>query len=170
MLLFATRQAKLFQATDFSDGLLDKRAPMALMMLAYTFGSQLVGASVLGGASIPGQWHEITMQHERAEALCRQTSWNLHRAAQLSQLSEEDEKVLKQFYGPATNIAKTSLRNWKMSMKSLEMHQEIYTMNLAVLAITMVVFVALAYMSLFRKRRTLQEAFAAVQTLSGRLK
>ena len=132
--------------------------------MAYMAG-MLVTMAVSGMCSIPAQIASVDQAYEKAVALCRQTAWNLHRAAQLSKMVKDGQEELKGEYDAAKTLADATVLNWQLSRVQMQIGQKIGWINTAVLAILMVVYVLLAWFCLFNKRATLQEAFAAVQNI-----
>lgn len=132
--------------------------------MAYMAG--MIATMIVSGAcSIPGQIALVDQAYEKAVALCRQTAWNLHRTAQLNQMIKDGQAWLDKDYGAAKSMADATVLNWQLSQTQMEIGQKIAWINTAVLAILMVVYVLLAWFCLFKKRATLQEAFAAVQNI-----
>ena len=132
--------------------------------MAYMAG-MLITMAVSGACSIPGQIAAVDQAYEKAVALCRQTAWNQHRVAQLSKMIKEGQEELDKDYGAAQSLADATLLNWQLTQTQMEIGQKIAWINTGVLAILMVVYVLLAWFCLFKKRATLQEAFAAVQNI-----
>ena len=120
---------------------------------------------VSGACSIPGQIASVDQAYEKAVALCRQTAWNMHRTAQLSQMIKDGQEELHKDFEAAENLANASLLNWQLSQEQMKIGDKIAWINTGVLAILMVVYVLLAYFCLFRKRKVLQQAFAAVSNI-----
>ena len=121
--------------------------------------------AVSGACSIPGKRAMIEQSHEQAAALCRQTAWNRHRESQLRLLIEKGEELLKDDFGPADTLAHATVRNCQLLREQMRIGNTIALINGCILSILMVVYVLLAWFCLIKKRRTLQQAFSAVQNI-----
>ena len=131
------------------------------MAAAFAIGG-FVTMMISGGAGIPAQVAELQQAEERAKRLCRQTRWNLHRTEQMKILTKDVQKSYGDYYGPALDMAQTAQKTWQLSQTALAIDKKIMYVNVGVLAILMIVYVLLTYFCLFKKRQTLQDAFAAV--------
>jgi ABC-type transport system involved in multi-copper enzyme maturation permease subunit len=136
-------------------------------MASVVFLGALAFAGLSGGANIPAQWAAINQAEKRDEQLCRQTRWTQRRTQQLNKLILQNKSSLDNFLDPAKEIAQTSVLNWQISAKTLQVDETIYYINLGVLIVTMIIFVALAWFCLMRKRDTLRQALQAAQHISA---
>ena len=134
------------------------------MAFFYAVGS-LIGMTVTGACKIPSQYAAIEHSRERDRALCRHTRWNLHRNEQLKKLIGALNTDLDKYIEPATQIAEASRQNWLLSQSLLRVDKTIMYVNAGVLAVVMVMYVLLAWLALFKKRSTLQQAFSAVRNI-----
>ena len=133
-------------------------------MALYTLG-MLASMAVTGACQIPGLRAKIQQTQETDRILCGHTRWNYRRNAQLRKLTKVLQEDLDKYIEPAMQIAETSRRNWKLSQSLLKTDRTIMYINTAVLAVVMVVYVLLAWLALFKKRATLQQAFSAVRNI-----
>lgn len=118
--------------------------------------------AISGFAGMPAQLAALQQAEEKAERLCRQTRWNLHRAEQMKLLAKDMQDTYDEYYGPALDMAKTAEQTWKLSQTALALDKKLMYINAGILVIVMIVYVLLTWLCLFKKRSTLKEAFAAV--------
>ena len=132
---------------------------MALVAMAFT---QLCIMGATGAANIPGTIAQINQQQATAKTNCRMATWCTHRVRQLEKLTKMLNNVERTEMGPAVQLAQATQKNWEMSKQLAKSGEVLFKVNLGVLSITMIVYVLVAYLILFRKRNTLNQAFSAV--------
>ena len=132
---------------------------MALLAIMIT---NLCVMSATGAANIPGAIASVNQQYETAKNTCRMALWSDHRTKQLKKMTEMLHKDETMLIGPALQLAQSTEKNWQMTKTLAITGETLFKVNLGVLSITMIIYVLVAWMILFRKRATLNQAFTAV--------
>ena len=120
----------------------------------------------IGGlCQAPATVKSIDNALEQAKWECRQVKWNIHHTYQLKELSKMTEGDIKEHLAPARALASTAVANLEIGERQLRLRRAAFYVAAGVQSILTLIFVAVCWLLLFRKRETLQEAFGAIHNI-----